>query len=209
MSSTTLTTIVTSQFLLKSRMSKSESHFFQESDAQDVLRQIFHSNAKSLSKRSQSISERTGETRCEPDSKTEIHPEVEDDSLKTILEMQKGRLLSVAKSKILKYESQTGIAENYIRDLKIQSQEMEIRRANDGYVDLRSQRDQLHRELQERERALLNTQIRGVHQLEPLMRNQDLRIKEFSRRKMIKDQNTIEEVTGKVQELQDEINRKE
>ena len=126
--------------------------------------------------------------------------------IKTILEMQRDRLLSDAKSKILKYESQTGIAENYICELKnkVGSHDMEIRRANDGYVYLRSQRDLLHRELAERERAVLDTQIRGVHELEALMRDQDLRIDEFSRRKTIEDQNTIEEVTGKVQELQDE-----
>ena len=42
--------------------------------------------------------------------------------------------------------------------------------------------------------------------MEALKRVQELRVDEFSRRKMIEDQNTIEELTGKVHELRNEIN---
>ena len=78
---------------------------------------------------------------------------------------QRDQLLSEAKSEIRKYENQSGVAENYIRELKnkVESQELEIMSATDGYAYFRSQRDPLHGELAERERALRDTQLRGFH----------------------------------------------
>ena len=95
-------------------------------------------------------------------------------------------MLSEAKSEILKFENQTGIAENYFRELKnkVGSQELEIMRANDGYAYFRSQRDLLHRDLAERERALCETQLQGFHELEASRRDEELRIDEFSKRKI-------------------------
>ena len=109
-------------------------------------------------------------------------------------------MLSQAKSENLKYGNQSGIAENYIRELKnkVESQELEIMRANDGYAYFRSQRDLLHGELAERERAPRDTQLRGFH--EALRRDEELRIDEVSKRKNIEYLNTIEEHTGQLQE---------
>ena len=48
--------------------------------------------------------------------------------------------------------------------------------------------------------------LEELMKLEALKRVQEVRIDEFSRRKMIEDQDTIDELTIKVQELQNEIN---
>ena len=63
---------------------------------------------------------------------------------------------------------------------------MEIVRANDGYAYFRSQRDLLHRDLAKRERALCDTQLRGFHELGASRRDVELRIDEFSKRKIWK-----------------------
>ena len=78
------------------------------------------------------------------------------------LELQKERLLSEARSEGLKYNNQTGMAEDYIRELKSQvgSQEMDFRSAMEGRAYSRRQQDVLHEELADRERALRDTQIR-------------------------------------------------
>ena len=123
------------------------------------------------------------------------------------MELQKERLLSEARSEVLKYKNQTGMAEDYIRELKSQvgSQEMVFRSAMEGRAYSRRQQDLLHEELADRERALRDTQIRGIHELKALKRVQRLRVDEFSKRKMIEDHNPIQELTGKVHELQNEI----
>ena len=42
--------------------------------------------------------------------------------------------------------------------------------------------------------------------MEELKKVQELRVDEFSRRRMIEDQDTINELTGRIQELQNEVN---
>ena len=152
-------------------------------DDQAGLTQTYHSNAESLFERSQSISQstgklvlgrRTGGKQVKSWKKTESG-----------LYCRREQLLSEAKSDVLKHESQTGIAENYIHELKnkVEFQEMEIRRANDRYAYFRSQWDPLDRELADRERALRDSKTRGIHELEALKRVQNLRVDEFSKRK--------------------------
>ena len=113
-----------------------------------------------------------------------------------MLEAQREQLLSEAKFKVLKYENHNGIAWNYVREFKsqVESQETVIRLGMEGCACSRRQQDPLHEELAERERDQRDTQIGGNHELEALRRDQELRVDEFAKRKMIEDQNTIEEL---------------
>ena len=86
--------------------------------------------------------------------------------------------------RFLKHENQTGIAQNYIRELKnqVEFQDMDISRALEGCAHSRRQKDLLHEELAAPKRVLRDTQIRGIHDLEALRRVQELRIDEFSKK---------------------------
>ena len=67
-----------------------------------------------------------------------------------------------------------------------------------------SRREQglLHKELADRERNLRETRIRNIHEIEDLKRAHELRVDEFSRGKLIENQNTINELVAKIQDLQ-------
>ena len=60
--------------------------------------------------------------------------------------------------------------------------------------------------LADRERVLWDTNTRGIHEFEALNRSQNLRVDEFSKKKIFEDHHTIEELTGTLRELQNEIN---
>ena len=71
-----------------------------------------------------------------------------------------------------------------------------------------SRRDQLlfQEELSEQNRDLLETRIKSRHEMEELKSVQELRIDEFSIRRLIENQDTINELTARIQELQNEVN---
>ena len=67
-----------------------------------------------------------------------------------------------------------------------------------------SRRDQLplQEELSEQHRDLRETRIKSLHELEALKRVQELRVDEFSRSRLIENQDAINELTARIQELQ-------
>ena len=68
-------------------------------------------------------------------------------------------------------------------------------------------RDQLllHEQLSEQNRDLREAHIKSLHEMEELKRVQGSRFDEFSRRRLIENQDTIHELTGRIQELQNEV----
>ena len=71
-----------------------------------------------------------------------------------------------------------------------------------------SRRDQLpiQEELSEQSRALRETRIRNMRDMEELQKRHVLKVEEHSRRKLTEDQNTILKLRAKSQELQYEVN---
>ena len=120
----------------------------------------------------------------------EVGPSVED--IRIILERQKEQFLAEWRSEILKHVCKAGLAENYVHELKrqIDSQAVEIEHARTGYEQSRREQGLLHAE---RERALRETRIRSVHEMEELKRAQEIRVDEFSRRRLIENHDTINE----------------
>ena len=102
-----------------------------------------------------------------------------------LLDDQEKRLLSEAKSEVQKHECRAGLADSSILKLNIpvESQRKEIGHTITGY-----EQGLLHEKLAERERALRETRIRGIHKMEELKRVQKLRDVRFSRRRMIESQ---------------------
>ena len=58
----------------------------------------------------------------------------------------------------------------------------------------------------ERERALRDTQISSIHEMEELTRAQELRVDEVSVQKLRESHDTIQKLTSQMQELQDRVN---
>ena len=71
-----------------------------------------------------------------------------------------------------------------------------------------SRRDQLllQEELSQQNRDLGETRIKSLHEMEELKRVQELRIDKFSRGRLIENQDTVNELTARIQELQNEVN---
>ena len=74
--------------------------------------------------------------------------------------------------------------------------------------DEQLRRDQLLRQeqLSEQNRDLREAHIKSLHEMEELKRVQELRVDESSRRRLIENQDTINELTARIQELQNEVN---
>ena len=69
-----------------------------------------------------------------------------------------------------------------------ESQRGEIYRAHQGDEEHRRDQQLLHEQLLEQNRDLRETQIKSLHEMQELNRVQELRIDEFSRRRLVEDQ---------------------
>ena len=101
----------------------------------------------------------------------------------TVLEEQRDHQLAEAKSEILKQECKVDTLDPCIREFKRQahSNRLELDSLNCGYEESRREQARLHEELAQREKALRDTRIRNIHEVEELKRVQEMRIDEFSR----------------------------
>ena len=109
---------------------------------------------------------------------------MDDGRIRKPLESQKERLLAEAKSDILRHEYRADLAENNIRELnrQLESQRMAIGHTITGYEQSRREQALLHEELAER--ALRETRITSILEMEELKRAHELRVDEFSEGKV-------------------------
>ena len=77
---------------------------------------------------------------------------------------------------------------------------------NCGYEDSRREQARLHEEMALREKALRDSRIRNIHEMEELKRAQEMRIDEFSVQKLRESHATIQELTSQIQEMQERMN---
>ena len=61
-------------------------------------------------------------------------------------------------------------------------------------------------ELVMKEKALRDTQIRSTHEMEELKKAQELRVDEFSVRKLRESHDTTQKLASQIQELQERVN---
>ena len=126
----------------------------------------------------------------------------EKEHIRTLLERQK-------RAEILaqKHEFQACDRRN-IQKLNgvIESQRGVINRAPAGDEQLRRDQQLLHVQLLEQNRELREAHEKSLNEMEELKRFQGSTFDTISRRKLIEDRHTILELTGKIQELQNEIN---
>ena len=93
----------------------------------------------------------------------------------------------------------------FIRELQrqIHSSRMDTDHTNARCETSRREQARLHEELAQRERALRETHIESIHEVEELKRAQEMRSDEFSRQELRESHATIQELTSQLHELQD------
>ena len=117
---------------------------------------------------------------------------MENERIRILLEREKEQILAEARSEIQKHELQAS-GKRSIQELT-------------GIVDSQRREVLLQEQLPEQNRDLREARIKSLYEMEELKRVQELRIDEFSRKGLIENQDTINELTARIQELQNEVN---
>ena len=124
------------------------------------------------------------------------------------LKDKKEQILAEVRTEIQKHEFQAESDRRSMQELTgiVDSQRREIDHTITS--NEQSRRDQLllQEQLSEQNRDLREAHIKSLHEMEELKRVQELRVDESSRRRLIENQDTINELTAKIQELQNEVN---
>ena len=131
----------------------------------------------------------------------------ENEQIRTLLERQREQILADCQAEIRKHEFQADYDRRSIQKLNetIESQKEEICRAHQG--DERSRQDQqlLHEQLLEQNRDLREAHEKSLNEVEEWKRFQGFTFDTISKRRLIEGRDTILELTGKIQEFQNEI----
>ena len=156
--------------------------------------------------------DRTGKPVVCPDNSHEQCQEIqrqnsESEQIGTLLDQQRERILADFQAGMRKYEFQVDYDRRSIQKLNetIESQKEEIHRAQ-ADERLRQDHQLLHEQLLKQNWDLREAHENSLNEMEELKRFQGSTLDTIARRKLVEDQDTILELTGKIQELQNEIN---
>ena len=121
---------------------------------------------------------------------------------------KKEQILADFRAESQKHEFQADCDRRNIQKLNgvIESQRGEINRALAGDEQLRRDKQLLHVQLSEQNRELREAHEKSLNDMEESKLFQGSTFDTLSRRRLIEDRDTILELTGKIQELQNEIN---
>ena len=114
---------------------------------------------------------------------------------RTLLERQREQILADCQARSIQKSNEM-----------IESQKEEICRALQGDEQRRRDQQLLHEQLLKQNRDLREAHVKSLSEIEELKRFQGSTFDKIARRKLVEDQETILELTGKIQELQNEIN---
>ena len=173
-------------------------------------RQAYHSHEESLlpaqsffahSRTGRPVHELSSLSSC----KEKPSREMENETIRILFEKQKQQILADFRAEIQKHEFKADSDRRCIQELNgiIESQRREI----DHTLAGDDRRDQLllHEQLSEQNRDLREAHMKSLHEMEELKRFQGSRFHEFSTRRLIENQDTIHELTARIQELQNEV----
>ena len=132
----------------------------------------------------------------------------ESEQIRILLERQREQILADCQAEIRKHEFQADYDRRSIQKLNemIESQKEEICRAHQGDERLRQDHQLLHEQLLKQNWDLREAHEKSLSEMEELKRFQGSTFDTIARRKLVEDRDTILELTGKIQELQNEIN---
>ena len=127
--------------------------------------------------------------------------------IRTLLDKQKGQILAECQAKIKKHEFQAAYDRRSLRKLGeiVESQQEELHCARAEELQRRDQQ-LLQGQLLQKNLELRQAHQRSLTEMEELRKFQSSTFDTVARRKLVEDQNTILERSGRIQELQNEIN---
>ena len=127
--------------------------------------------------------------------------------IRTLLDRQKEQILADCQAEIKKHEFQANYDRRSVQKLSeiIESQLEEFRLVQAEDLHRRDQQ-LLHAQLLQQNSELREARNKSLNEMEELKKFQSSTFDTFARRRLVEDQDTILELTGKIQELQNEIN---
>ena len=125
----------------------------------------------------------------------------------TLLDRQREQILADCQAEIKKHEFQADYDRRSIQKSNetIESQQEELHRAQAEELQRRDQQ-LLHAQLLQQNWELREAHDKSLNEMEELKKFQSSTFDTIARRRLVEDQDTILELTGKIQELQNEIN---
>ena len=184
--------------------------FIQEQEDDASRTRAYHSQDEGLSSSQwSSVGHRTGRLVVEQFdsqiSNVRENPrrDSENEQIRILLERRREQILADCQAEIQKHEFQANYDRRSIQKLNevIESQRGEICRVHQGDKQLRR-----YQQLLEQNQDLRETHGKSLNEMEELKRFQGSTFDTIARRKLVEDRDTIFELTGKIQELQNEIN---
>ena len=164
-----------------------------------------HSQREGLSvgQSSSSVSERTGR----PVVERGLELNTEHAQIGTLLDRQWEQILADCQAEIKRHEFQANYDRRNIQKLSetIDSQQEELHRAQAEELQRRDQQ-LLHAQSSQQNWELREAHHKSFNEMEELHKFQSSTFDTIARRRLVEDQDTILELTGKIQELQNEIN---
>ena len=132
----------------------------------------------------------------------------ENEQIRILLERQREQILADCRAEIQKHEFQADYDRRSIPKLNgvIESQRGEINRALEGDEQLRRDQQLLHEQLLKQNCDLREAHEKSLNEMEELKKFHCSTFDTITRRRLVEDHDTILELTGKIQELQNEIN---
>ena len=200
-------------------------YFFTETCVDDVVigqtlfnayrRRVDHSAGEDLSfdLSSSSMShDRTGQPVVDRDKSHESGYEIhrqnsENEQIRTLLDRQREQILADCQAEIRKHEFQVDDNRRSIQKISetIESQEEELHRAQ-AQERRRQDHELLHEQLLKQNWDLREAHEKSFNVMEDKKKFQSSTFDTIARRRLVEDQDTILELTGKIQELQNESN---
>ena len=132
----------------------------------------------------------------------------ENEQIRILLERQEEQILADYRAEIQKYEFQADYDRRNIQKLSgvIECQRGEINHAHAGDERRRQDQQLLHEQLLKQNWDLREAHEKSHNEMEELKRFQGSTFDAIARRNLVADRDAILELTGKIQELQNEIN---
>ena len=173
---------------------------------------VYHSQRISLSvvQSSSSVSERTGRSvgarTGRPVRPSGQELKVANAQIRTLLDRQKEQILAECQAEIKKHEFQADYDRRSVRKLGeiFESQQEELHCARAEELQRRDQQ-LLHEQLLQQNSVIREAHHKNLNEMEELKKFQSSTFDTIARRRLVEDQDTILELTGKIQELQNEI----
>ena len=167
--------------------------------------QVYHSQREGLSvgQSSSSVSDRSGQPVVEKGQELNT----EHAQIRTLLDRQREQILADCQAEIRRHELQANYDRRSIQKLNeaIESQQEELHRAQ---AEERRRQDHqlLHEQLMKQNWDLRVAHEKSLKEMKELKRFQSSTFDTIARRRLVEDQDTVLDLTGKIQELQNKIN---